>query len=213
MQQHILTELPRHAIFFTDLPVFRRFDVVGLHVGKVLLHRQPVFRKRRAAGVGAVNFSAQGFPEFVQSLVCFGRKAKKIADLRVFFLQSLAVDLEGRVFVNFVQHHQHGRAATETGGVFEPFFGLVVVAAVEQQHIDAALREKKLVGGVHHFLPAEVPEVGGDAVAVVHGERRLANADAVRLAFLAVEVLAEQPFYERGFARRGFAEKYDFDFV
>lgn len=66
---------------------------------------------------------------------------------------------------------------------------------------------------MHHLLPAEVPEVGGDRVAVVHRERRLADADAVRLAFLAVEILAEQAFHERGFARRGLAEKDDLDFV
>ena len=86
LQQHVLTELSCHAVHFAHTPVFRRFDVVGCHVGKMLLHRQPVFGERRAAGVGTVDFAAQGFAKFVQALVGFGRKAEKIADLRVFFL-------------------------------------------------------------------------------------------------------------------------------
>src|SRR4029453_11628149 len=83
----------------------------------------------------------------------------KIADKRIFLLQSATIEVKG-MFFDFVQHHDDRRVSAETGDELQPVVGIRVfaaLAAVEHQQVQAALREEKLVGRMADLLPPEIP--------------------------------------------------------
>lgn len=60
------------------------------------------------------------------------------------------------------------------------------LAVVEDEEVEAALGEEKLVGGVHDFLAAEVPDVDSN-VGTVAGKLPVLDVDAFGFGFVGVE--------------------------
>ena len=71
------------------------------------------------------------------------------------------------MLADLVEHHDDRRIAAERANELQPVFGLGVFLAlptVEDQKIETAGGEEELMGGVHDFLAAEIPDVQGDRV-------------------------------------------------
>ena len=84
-----------------------------------------------------------------------------------------------------------------------------VFAVVEDEEIEAAFGEKKLVGAVHDALPAKVPEVKLDGLVAV-GQSPGLDVDAGGFGFVGVEGVVDESFEECGFADIAFAYKENF---
>lgn len=117
--------------------------------------------------------------------------------------------------VALVADEDDGGVAAEAGDDLQPIFDLVLgfaLAAVDDEQIEAAFAEEELVGGVHNFLSAEVPEVELDGL-IVELDGVAFDDDAVGFGFVGVEGLTEELFEEGGFADIAFADEEDFGFV
>ena len=69
------------------------------------------------------------------------------------------------MLIALVADDDHGGVAAEAFDGVEPIFETVfffALAVVENEEVEAAFGEEELVGGVHNFLSAEVPEVEFD---------------------------------------------------
>src|SRR5205823_5320719 len=94
---------------------------------------------------------------------------------RVLAQQGVAVHVE-RLLSDFVEDEDDRRvAAAEALYKLEPVFGVGVLAALapaQDEQVEAALGQKKLVRGVHYLLPAEIPDVEAHAVSLLADRER-----------------------------------------
>ena len=66
-------------------------------------------------------------------------------------------------------------------------------AVFEDEEIDTSFGEKELVGGVHDFLSAKVPEVDVDGL-LIDVELPGMDFDALGFAFVRIEAIISKPF-------------------
>ena len=75
--------------------------------------------------------------------------------------------------LDLIEHHDDRGVAAKALDQAQPVVGvmlLLALAAVEDQEVEAAPGEEELVGGVHDFLAAEVPDVQPDILAFGQSE-------------------------------------------
>jgi hypothetical protein len=91
------------------------------------------------------------------------------------------------------------------------------LTGIEDQEVETALGVEELVGGVHDFLPAEVPDVQGDGnsalLGAIHLQRPGFDVNPVRLRFGFVKTLLHEPLNERGFAYSPLTDEDELGFV
>ena len=117
--------------------------------------------------------------------------------------------------VALVADENDGRVAAEAGDDLQPVFDLVLgfaLAAVDDEEVEAALAEEELMGGVHDFLSAKVPEVELHRLLVDFYVPAF-DRDAWGFGLVGVEALTDELAEEGGFADVAFADEEDFGFV
>ena len=117
--------------------------------------------------------------------------------------------------VALVANEDDGGVAAEASDDLQPVFDLVLgfaLAAIDDEEVEAALAEEELMGGVHNFLPAKVPEVELYGLLVNFHVPAL-DRDALGFSLVGVEALTKELTQEGGFANVAFADEEDFGFV
>jgi len=123
--------------------------------------REPRLRQQIADVRQSIHlFGDLGF-ERLDARACSGGCLKDANDVRIFLLQTRAVNVE-RMLVGLVADDQHRRLAAERLNDLEPVLDAVFLlrqARIQHQQVKTTLGEEELVCGVHDLLPTEVPNV------------------------------------------------------
>ncbi len=109
-------------------------------------------------------------------------------------LESGAVEIE-RVLLDLVQNDDDRRLRGKAADQAQPVFGIGILAplaAGKHQEVEAALGEEELVRGVHDLLPAEVPYVQADLLAIVQAQGPIGYGDPFGLPLVRIEAAMNQ---------------------
>ena len=109
-----------------------------------------------------VNLSVDNFFEFFNAAPVQAGCFDKGLDVGIFGLQAAPVDVQ-RLLVDLVANHNNGRIPPKDWIILQPVFDPVFILSqtgIQHQQVQAAFGQEELVGGVHDFLPAKIPDIG-----------------------------------------------------
>src|ERR1019366_8807003 len=98
-------------------------------------------------------------------------------------------------FVAPVQDHDHRRSIALRLDELQPIFGVVLCksgAGLQHEQVEAALREKKLMGGVKDLLATEVPGPRSNLSSRT-GKRQFPNGNGMGFRFILIWFFVGEP--------------------
>lgn len=136
-------------------------DEVFWHGSDLVFDAEPTGGEGIAEVFKAIGFAFNGLAEGVNAFTGFAVCFEEFYDVEEFLPKCPTVEVEGMGF-DFVEDDEDGGFVAEAFDKVEPIFGIgvfVALATVEYQNVEAALGQEKLMGSVHDFLSAKVPNI------------------------------------------------------
>ena len=104
-------------------------------------------------------------------------------------LSPLSINVE-LCLIRFIGDDNYWRMIGKALYQLEPVFDLVLflaLAGVDDKNVDTALSQKELMGGMHNFLTAEIPDVQGNVLLVWGGSQEVTLIPSVLFSFSSYE--------------------------